>query len=137
MLKWLLAAVVLYGGFLTMLSVAQRSVQYFPERRRVVDENNEHMPVFLHHAICEGSARGQRSVSPETEMVPHEACGLDSAELEFPLELVFPVSRRCLASSKAPMRRPRPAASSASGCPAWHDSAPGAPLSEPHLCPHA
>ena len=34
MLKWLLAAVVLYGGFLALLYVAQRSVQYFPERRR-------------------------------------------------------------------------------------------------------
>ena len=52
-----------------------------------MDENNEHMPVFLHHTICEGRARGQRSVSPETEMVLHEACGLDSAELEFPLKL--------------------------------------------------
>jgi hypothetical protein len=52
-----------------------------------MDENNEHMPVFLHHAIREGRARGQRSVSTETEMVLHEACGLDSAKLEFPLEL--------------------------------------------------
>ena len=34
MLKWLLAAVVLYGGFVALLYVAQRSVQYFPERRR-------------------------------------------------------------------------------------------------------
>ena len=34
MLQWLLAAVVLYGCFLALLYVAQRSVQYFPERRR-------------------------------------------------------------------------------------------------------
>jgi hypothetical protein len=53
----------------------------------LMDDNNEHMPVFLHHTICEGRARGQRSVFPETEMVLHEACGLDSAKLEFPLEL--------------------------------------------------
>jgi hypothetical protein len=53
----------------------------------LMDENNKHMPVFLHHAIYEGRARGQRSVSPETETVLHEACGLDGAELEFPLEL--------------------------------------------------
>lgn len=32
--KWLIAAVVLYGGFLALLYVAQRSLQYFPERRR-------------------------------------------------------------------------------------------------------
>jgi hypothetical protein len=32
MLKWLLAAVVLYGGFLALLYVAQRFVQCFPER---------------------------------------------------------------------------------------------------------
>jgi fermentation-respiration switch protein FrsA (DUF1100 family) len=34
MLKWLLAAVIVYGGFVTLLYVAQRSLQYFPERRR-------------------------------------------------------------------------------------------------------
>ena len=34
MLKWLIAAVVLYGGFVGLLYVAQRSLQYFPERRR-------------------------------------------------------------------------------------------------------
>ena len=34
MLKWLLAVVVLYGGFVALLYVAQRFVQYFPERRR-------------------------------------------------------------------------------------------------------
>ena len=33
-LKWLLVAVVLYGGFVALLYVAQRSLQYFPERRR-------------------------------------------------------------------------------------------------------
>jgi uncharacterized protein len=34
LLKWLVAAVVLYGGFIALLYVAQRSLQYFPERRR-------------------------------------------------------------------------------------------------------
>jgi len=34
MWKWLFAAVVLYGGFVALLYVAQRSLQYFPERRR-------------------------------------------------------------------------------------------------------
>jgi fermentation-respiration switch protein FrsA (DUF1100 family) len=34
MLNWLLAAVVLYGGFIALLYVAQRSLQYFPERQR-------------------------------------------------------------------------------------------------------
>ena len=34
MLKWLIAAVVLYCGFVALLYVAQRSLQYFPERRR-------------------------------------------------------------------------------------------------------
>ena len=34
MLKWLIGAVVGYGGFVTLLYVAQRSLQYFPERRR-------------------------------------------------------------------------------------------------------
>jgi len=33
-LKWLIAAVALYGAFLALLYVAQRSLQYFPERRR-------------------------------------------------------------------------------------------------------
>jgi hypothetical protein len=36
MWKWLFAAVVLYGGFVALLYVAQRSLQYFPERRRTV-----------------------------------------------------------------------------------------------------
>jgi hypothetical protein len=34
MLKWLFSAVVLYGGFVALLYVAQRSLQYFPERQR-------------------------------------------------------------------------------------------------------
>jgi len=34
MLKWLIVVVVLYGGFVALLYVAQRSLQYFPERRR-------------------------------------------------------------------------------------------------------
>src|SRR5271167_3348980 len=34
MLKWLIAVVVLYGGLVALLYVAQRSLQYFPERRR-------------------------------------------------------------------------------------------------------
>jgi uncharacterized protein len=35
MLKWLLAAVGLYGGFVALLYVVQRSLQYFPERQRI------------------------------------------------------------------------------------------------------
>ncbi|HEV3113489.1 MAG TPA: hypothetical protein VGY99_23640 [Candidatus Binataceae bacterium] len=34
MVKWLLAAFILYGGFVALLYVAQRFVQYFPEHRR-------------------------------------------------------------------------------------------------------
>jgi fermentation-respiration switch protein FrsA (DUF1100 family) len=34
LLKWLLAAIILYGGFVALLYVAQRSLQYFPERER-------------------------------------------------------------------------------------------------------
>src|SRR5215468_2571262 len=34
MVKWLLAAIVLYGGFVALLYVAQRALQYFPERQR-------------------------------------------------------------------------------------------------------
>ena len=34
MLKWLIVVIVLYGGFVALLYVAQRSLQYFPERRR-------------------------------------------------------------------------------------------------------
>ena len=35
-LKWLITAVIIYGGFVALLYVAQRSFQYFPERRRTV-----------------------------------------------------------------------------------------------------
>jgi len=34
MLKWVIAAVIIYGGFVALLYPAQRSLQYFPERRR-------------------------------------------------------------------------------------------------------
>ena len=34
MVKWLIGAVVLYAGFVALLYLAQRSLQYFPERRR-------------------------------------------------------------------------------------------------------
>jgi uncharacterized protein len=34
MLKWLISAVVAYGGFVTLLYLAQRWFQYFPEHRR-------------------------------------------------------------------------------------------------------
>jgi uncharacterized protein len=34
MLKWLIAGVVIYGAFGALLYLAQRSLQYFPERRR-------------------------------------------------------------------------------------------------------
>jgi uncharacterized protein len=34
MLKWLFAAVGLYGGFVALVYVVQRSLQYFPERQR-------------------------------------------------------------------------------------------------------
>jgi fermentation-respiration switch protein FrsA (DUF1100 family) len=34
MLKWLIAAVLLYGGTVVLLYMAQRSLQYFPVRRR-------------------------------------------------------------------------------------------------------
>jgi uncharacterized protein len=34
MLKWLIGGFLVYGGFVTLLYVAQRSLQYFPERRR-------------------------------------------------------------------------------------------------------
>ena len=33
-MKWIIAAVVCYGGTVAVLYVAQRSLQYFPERRR-------------------------------------------------------------------------------------------------------
>lgn len=31
MLKWLIAALIIYGGFVALLYLAQRSLQYFPE----------------------------------------------------------------------------------------------------------
>jgi pimeloyl-ACP methyl ester carboxylesterase len=34
MLKWLIAALIIYGRFVALLYLAQRSLQYFPERRR-------------------------------------------------------------------------------------------------------
>jgi fermentation-respiration switch protein FrsA (DUF1100 family) len=34
MLKWFFGAVVLYGGFIVLLYVVQRSLQYFPDRQR-------------------------------------------------------------------------------------------------------
>jgi hypothetical protein len=34
MLKWLVTAVIVYGGFVALLYLAQRLFQYFPERRR-------------------------------------------------------------------------------------------------------
>jgi fermentation-respiration switch protein FrsA (DUF1100 family) len=34
MLNWVIAAVIIYGGFVALLYLAQRSLQYFPERRR-------------------------------------------------------------------------------------------------------
>jgi len=33
-LKWFIAAVIIYGAFVALLYLAQRSLQYFPERRR-------------------------------------------------------------------------------------------------------
>src|ERR1700747_3317004 len=34
MMKWIIVAVVCYGGIVALLYMAQRSLQYFPERRR-------------------------------------------------------------------------------------------------------
>jgi hypothetical protein len=34
MMKWIIAAVVCYGATVALLYVGQRSLQYFPERRR-------------------------------------------------------------------------------------------------------
>ena len=34
MMKWIIVAVVFYGGIVALLYMAQRSLQYFPERRR-------------------------------------------------------------------------------------------------------
>ena len=38
MMKWIIAAVVCYGGTVALLYVAQRSLQYFPERRRTAPQ---------------------------------------------------------------------------------------------------
>jgi hypothetical protein len=35
MLKWFIAPVVVYGAFVALVYVAQRLLQYFPERRRM------------------------------------------------------------------------------------------------------
>jgi pimeloyl-ACP methyl ester carboxylesterase len=37
-MKWIIAAVVAYGGIVALLYVAQRSLQYFPERRRTAPQ---------------------------------------------------------------------------------------------------
>ena len=34
MLKWFIASVVVYGAFVSLVYLAQRFLQYFPERRR-------------------------------------------------------------------------------------------------------
>jgi hypothetical protein len=51
--------------------------ELFRGRHRVVAE-----------IVMPGAGTAQR-VSPETEMVPHEACGLDSAESNFRLSWCF------------------------------------------------
>ena len=38
MMKWIIAAVAAYGGVVALLYVAQRSLQYFPERRRTAPQ---------------------------------------------------------------------------------------------------
>jgi uncharacterized protein len=38
MMKWIIAAVVCYGGIVALLYVGQRSLQYFPERRRTAPQ---------------------------------------------------------------------------------------------------
>jgi len=38
MMKWIIAAVVCYGGTVALLYVGQRSLQYFPERRRTAPQ---------------------------------------------------------------------------------------------------
>jgi uncharacterized protein len=38
MMKWIIAAVVCYGGIVALLCVGQRSLQYFPERRRTAPQ---------------------------------------------------------------------------------------------------
>jgi fermentation-respiration switch protein FrsA (DUF1100 family) len=36
MLKWVITAIIVYGGLIALAFVVQRSLQYFPERRRTV-----------------------------------------------------------------------------------------------------
>ena len=38
MMKWIIAAIVCYGGTVALLYVGQRSLQYFPERRRTAPQ---------------------------------------------------------------------------------------------------
>ena len=38
MMKWIIAAVAAYGGVVALLYVAQRSLQYYPERRRTAPQ---------------------------------------------------------------------------------------------------
>jgi hypothetical protein len=38
MMKWIIAAVVCYGATVALLYVGQRSLQYFPERRRTAPQ---------------------------------------------------------------------------------------------------
>jgi uncharacterized protein len=67
MIKWLLAAGALYGGFVTVLYLAQRSLQYFPERQRTapsaagLPEANE---------VVLDTADGERVII--WHVVPHE-----------------------------------------------------------------
>jgi uncharacterized protein len=68
MLKWFFVVVVLYGGFVALLYVVQRSLQYFPERQRttpsaaglseaeeeVLDTSDSERVVLWHVAPREG-----------------------------------------------------------------------------------
>src|SRR5215469_11558664 len=38
MMKWIIAAVVCYGGIVALLYIGQRSLQYFPERQRTAPQ---------------------------------------------------------------------------------------------------
>ena len=71
MLKWLIAVIVLYAGFVALLYVAQRSLQYSPERRRtapraiglpeaeeaVLDTTDGERVIVWHVPPREGAAR--------------------------------------------------------------------------------
>ena len=35
LLKWLIGALVAFGGFVALMYVAQRSLMYFPDRERI------------------------------------------------------------------------------------------------------